>query len=230
MPRKIFTAGEVLAAGDVNTFLMDQSVMTFADSTARASAIGTASQGMVTYLEDVDELQVFNGTDFVEVGGAAPAVLQVKSTTKTDVFSASLASGASTAITGLTSVITPASATNKVLVTADVQFAITVNFIYNGFTLTRNGSAIAIGDADGSRQRLTAGMGVDGNSAFDAGRVSFSFLDTPATTSSTTYGVNIFNQAGGTRTVYVNRNNTDTNALNDSFRSTSTITVMEVAG
>ena len=62
MPKKTFTAGEVLAAADVNTFLMDQSVMTFADSAARGSAIGTATEGMVTYLEDTDGLELWNGT------------------------------------------------------------------------------------------------------------------------------------------------------------------------
>jgi len=62
MPRKVFTAGEVLAAADVNSFLMDQSVMTFADSTARGSAIGTASEGMVTYLADTNAYQFWNGS------------------------------------------------------------------------------------------------------------------------------------------------------------------------
>jgi hypothetical protein len=65
MPRKVFTAGEVLAAADVNSFLMDQTVMTFASSAARGSAIGTATEGMVTYLNDIDALSVFNGTQFV---------------------------------------------------------------------------------------------------------------------------------------------------------------------
>jgi hypothetical protein len=68
MPRKTFTAGEVLAAADVNTFLMDQSVMTFADSTARGSAIPSPTEGMVTYLNDTDALEVFNGTAYATVG------------------------------------------------------------------------------------------------------------------------------------------------------------------
>jgi hypothetical protein len=67
MPRKTFTAGEVLAAADVNEYLMDQSVMTFADSTARASAIGTATEGMLTYLEDSDLYQSYDGTGYVTV-------------------------------------------------------------------------------------------------------------------------------------------------------------------
>jgi hypothetical protein len=65
MPRKVFTAGEVLAASDVNSFLMDQMIMTFADSTARGSAIGTASAGMVTYLVNTDTFEYSNGTAYV---------------------------------------------------------------------------------------------------------------------------------------------------------------------
>jgi hypothetical protein len=64
MPRKVFTAGEVLAATDVNNFLMDQTVMTFAGTAARGSAIATPVEGMVTYLNDIDSLSVYNGTAF----------------------------------------------------------------------------------------------------------------------------------------------------------------------
>ena len=64
MPRKVFTAGEVLAAADVNEFLQDQAVMSFAGTAARGSAIGTAVEGMVTYLEDSNSLSVYNGTDW----------------------------------------------------------------------------------------------------------------------------------------------------------------------
>lgn len=71
MPRKVFTAGEVLAASDVNSFLMDQSVMTFANSAARDTAIPTPIEGMVTYLEDTNSLELFDGSAFVAVGGGA---------------------------------------------------------------------------------------------------------------------------------------------------------------
>jgi hypothetical protein len=69
MPRKVFTAGEVLAAADVNTFLMDQAVMVFADSTARGSAIGTASEGMLTYLADINTFEYWNGASFEALNG-----------------------------------------------------------------------------------------------------------------------------------------------------------------
>jgi hypothetical protein len=64
MSRKVFAAGEILTAADSNEFLIDQNVMSFADSTARGSAIGTAVQGMVTYLNDIDTLSIYNGTDW----------------------------------------------------------------------------------------------------------------------------------------------------------------------
>jgi len=50
---------------------MDQSVMTFAGTAARGSAIGTATEGMLTYLNDSDSYQSWNGTAWVGVGGAA---------------------------------------------------------------------------------------------------------------------------------------------------------------
>ena len=62
--RKVFTAGEVLQAADVNDYLMDQSVMVFAGTAARGSAIPSPSEGMVTYLQDSDSVQVYNGSSF----------------------------------------------------------------------------------------------------------------------------------------------------------------------
>jgi hypothetical protein len=64
--RKVWGAGDVLAAADVNGYLMDQAVMTFADSAARTSAIGTPTQGMVSYLQDTSTLQVY-GTAWADV-------------------------------------------------------------------------------------------------------------------------------------------------------------------
>jgi len=59
--RKVFTAGEVLTAANVNGYLMDQTVMVFAGTAARGSAIGTASEGMLTYLSDSNTVQYYDG-------------------------------------------------------------------------------------------------------------------------------------------------------------------------
>ena len=80
MSRKVFTAGEVLAAADVNSFLMDQTVMSFAGTAARGSAIGTAVEGMVTYLEDSNLIQAYNSTAWVTVGNAGTAAYNLVQT------------------------------------------------------------------------------------------------------------------------------------------------------
>lgn len=64
--RRTFQPGEVLTASNVNSYLMDQSVMRFASSAARGSAVGTAviAEGMVSYLTDSDALEFYDGTDW----------------------------------------------------------------------------------------------------------------------------------------------------------------------
>jgi hypothetical protein len=57
--RKVFSAGEVLAAADVNGYLMDQAVMVFDDSAARASAIPSPSEGMLSYLKDTGQVEAY---------------------------------------------------------------------------------------------------------------------------------------------------------------------------
>jgi hypothetical protein len=69
MPRKDFAAFTRLDASDVNTYLMDQAVQTFAGTAARGSAITTPVEGMVTYLEDLDRYDTYNGSSHVPMGG-----------------------------------------------------------------------------------------------------------------------------------------------------------------
>lgn len=78
---KLFNTGEVLTASDVNTYLQQQTVMVFASSAARTSALsGVLAEGMVTYLQDTNSVEVYNGTAFVAVGGSSPL------TTKGDLY------------------------------------------------------------------------------------------------------------------------------------------------
>jgi hypothetical protein len=90
MSRKVFTAGEVLAAADVNSFLMDQTVMSFAGTAARGSAIPSPVEGMYTHLEDTDRLQFWNGSSWRSPEG----LVHIKTTTFTGVTSVSLGSNA----------------------------------------------------------------------------------------------------------------------------------------
>lgn len=62
--RKVFSAGSVLSAADVQNYLQDQAVMVFAGTAARGSALGSAtvSEGMVSYLNDANQIQHYNGS------------------------------------------------------------------------------------------------------------------------------------------------------------------------
>jgi hypothetical protein len=62
---KVFTNGSVLQASEINDNLMRQSVMVFSSSAARAAAITVPLEGMLTWLEDVNRYESYNGTAWV---------------------------------------------------------------------------------------------------------------------------------------------------------------------
>lgn len=62
MSFKTFAVGEKLTSSDVNSYLMQQTVMYFASSAARASAITSPVEGMVAYLEDTNTYTFYNGS------------------------------------------------------------------------------------------------------------------------------------------------------------------------
>lgn len=67
---KLFNTGDVLTAAQVNTYLQEQAVMRFANSTARTTALsGVLAEGMVSYLDDTNAVEVYNGSAWVGVSG-----------------------------------------------------------------------------------------------------------------------------------------------------------------
>jgi hypothetical protein len=98
-------------------------------------------------------------------------------------------------------------------------------FIYK---FVRGSTDIGVGNSEGSRPQASGGLGylADANAMTT---ISGSFLDSPATTSSTTYKIQaVGSNAGGG--VYVNRTQNNTNGSQFyNSRTVSTITVMEIA-
>ena len=149
-------------------------------------------------------------------------VLQVVSTTKTDTFSTT--SGSYVDVTGFSVSITPTSATSKIYAVVTLGFCC-ASGARAAFQLVRGSTAVGIGDASGSRTTASFSGGTSSPATLES--TSFSFLDSPSTTSATTYKVQIaFIDASGT--LYVNRTvNDDDNASRP--RTASTITLMEIA-
>jgi hypothetical protein len=61
---KSFTPSS-LTSDEVNTYLMQQSVMVFASSAARSSALPVPTEGMVSYLQDTDSTELYTGSAWV---------------------------------------------------------------------------------------------------------------------------------------------------------------------
>jgi hypothetical protein len=221
---KDFVVGEVLTSSDVDGFLMQQSVMRFADDGARGSALGTAvgtavplAEGMVAYLDDVNYVQVYNGSAWTSaIPGIGSNVVQA---VKTDPFTTT--STTFTAVTGLSVTITPSSETSKILVIAYVQYSQTGTTGSDNvhLRLTRGGSPIFVGNAEGSRTQVTAG----GRNVATAelNPATPMFLDSPATASPVTYAVEM--RCGTAGLAILNRTGTNVNTEGDP-RGPSSIT------
>ena len=150
-------------------------------------------------------------------------VLQTVSTAKLDTFTTTSATFVD--VTGLTVTITPSSATSKILIVAQV----TTGYSTDGgghFRLNGGNASTYIGAAASNRIRGVYGAYTPSAFALATIANSIIYLDSPATTSATTYAVQA--RQGATGTARVNSSSQDTDDAN-SMRGASSITVFEVS-
>ena len=151
-------------------------------------------------------------------------VIQVVSSTLT-----STASGTGTSIvdSGLTGTITPSSSSSKIYVNGYITLGTSSYFVY--CYLVRGSTQIFKGDAAGSRPTPTVAQTqhMTANDIYNFEAVPFQFLDSPNTTSATTYKIQIRHYTTGTW--YVNRTHADRDLSGHEPRGTSVITLTEVA-
>jgi len=62
MAYKVFSNGDALTGSELNTYLMNQSVMVFATTTARDAALPSPLEGMIVWLQDTDKYMYYNGS------------------------------------------------------------------------------------------------------------------------------------------------------------------------
>jgi hypothetical protein len=93
--------------------------------------------------------------------------------------------------------------------------------------LMRDSTAISIGDTAGNRTRATAHQRL--GDTYEMSNNSGIILDSPNTTSATTYKLQMAIQTGGSSTGVLNRTGNDSDH-DYQGRTASTITVMEIAG
>jgi hypothetical protein len=145
-------------------------------------------------------------------------ILQVVQATKTDTASVT----GTTFSSVFTASITPSASTSKVLVLVSLNVGGATNN-WPLVRLTRSSSTLLQGDTAGNRVRVTTVCGAPNSSTSVSASVTY--LDSPASTSSQTYEIEMASQSTGA--VYLNRSSTDTDST--AFqRGASTITLLEV--
>jgi hypothetical protein len=177
--------------------------------------------------------QVLTAAQMNEIGDdmniVRAAQINVQSVTKTNTtlpYTNPLAANTFSAnITGLDVTITPTGSTSKILVIASINMQ--GEDVAASFRLMRGATAIGIGDAAGSRARVSASVLRDLANTGATLSTTLTHLDNPATTSAVTYGIQFYNLSGVARNIFINRGYTDNDAAS-ALRTASSLTVIEV--
>jgi hypothetical protein len=190
------------------------------------------------------DLIVHNGTDNVRLAGGTNGHVLTRDSTAAEGVKWAAAAGAGSGkvlqwvyatktdtatVTGTTpstvfsATITPTSSTSSIMIIAMLNCGQAANNAAR-LTLLRNSTQTLRGDAAGSRGRQLALHYT--NQASVAQSVPIMVVDAPATTSATTYNIQMASNSTGA--VYLNRGATDTDASNFD-RAASTLVLVEIA-
>ena len=114
MSWKLWDQGEVVEAGDFQEYIQNQVVQSYPNASERNTALGTAvAEGMVSYREDSNIIEVYDGANWVGVGEG-----DITEVTAGTALTGGGASGAVTLDVDLTAIQIPASQLTDVTATA----------------------------------------------------------------------------------------------------------------
>ena len=88
---KVWSTGDLVNASDFNTYIQEQTVMVFAGSSARSSAVSSPTEGMISFLKDDDTLYYYDGSSWVAYVGSG----DISAVTITTSATSGLSGGAS---------------------------------------------------------------------------------------------------------------------------------------
>ena len=174
--------------------------------------LSSNSTGTFTY-------EAASGANFTNLSGVGK-VLQCVSTNKLDTFTSTSTSFID--ITSFSVDITPSATTSKVLVIANVAHSDGGDRSY--LQLVRDSTAIAIGDAAGSRPRISGGA-VHSMTTYSIYNTAINYLDSPSSTSAVTYKIQARSLGS---TLYINRSEADRDNADYDPRAACTITAIEI--
>jgi len=170
----------------------------------------------------VDQIEPVDG---VPTGGAG-GIIQCVQTVRTSTYSNELATLTDTGEV-IQATITPKFTSSKIMIWAHCCLGlandgnVSIKFVRGGSDITG-----ATGDASSNRTRVTATGHTDAT-ARDF-NISAMYLDSPSTTSATTYGIKLRHGENGTTWIYMNRNHSNGDS-GLTLAPVSSLTVMEMS-
>jgi hypothetical protein len=176
-------------------------------------------------------LPASTGTILTTTSPKTGNVIQVVQAVETATVSGTNLASSNSWGTALSASITPSSSSSKIL----VMYSLAASYGATAdppicFRLARGSTAIFIGNAAGSRIQATIGyMSTPDKNGMMC--IAGSYLDSPSTTSSTTYNAQLASRGSGASSGpwYLNRGYDDTD-VNERQRGASSIILMEIAG
>jgi len=159
------------------------------DTSGNPVAVATGSSGQILTSAGAGAVPSFQ----TPAGGGK--ILQVVNVTKTNKFTTTTALGSFANITGMSVAITPSATSSKILVLVNCVLGQGNGSWGVGIRMQRAGSSIYIGDSSGSATRMLAGQGLNTGNSYQVGA---QILDSPSTTSATTYQLQLGTESGGT--------------------------------
>ena len=184
------------------------------------TTIGTANQ----------VLRVNSGATALEFGTVASGILQVKKTLITSTISTTASHTSYTDVSGFSVSITPTASNSAILLLGMINSSHVTDGVNRiRYRLLRGSTDITVPDSPGSRQTgfFTPQYDTDG---YETTNGSLIWWDTPNTTSSTTYKLQVtHNYTPGTQVAYINRSHSPDGDNVDNARTVSSIVAIEIS-
>lgn len=181
---------------------------------------GSAQAGELRYNSSTGGFEGYNGSVWSSLGRVVNVYQSVFNSVQGPNY------GFWHSVNALNVTVTPQSSANKFLIVSTMILSTGGTSLAS--RLLRSGTAIGVGDASSNRTRAGGGGSSYTGSWRDS--VMQTYLDSPSTTSSITYSVQVGSHNNGNYT-YVNRSGNDQNNADlDNARHSSTLTVYEIAG
>lgn len=150
-------------------------------------------------------------TGGVPTGGGG-GITQIVSATKSDTSSFSASTSSPSSLESIFPIsITPTSSSHKILVRFVMTIGVANSTAVTGALCRKIGGGsetiLGLGDASGSRDRITHGIAV--NNAHNISTLTVEFLDSPATTSACKYYLKLDQMTGSSTSYYIGRSHVD---------------------